>query len=83
MDSAVNSYLLSLGVSQAIFELADDLDLVFPSEDLKRRQRKPFFCELYKAEMKERKRMRDILCRELAKRNKKYSRYVHASYHPY
>lgn len=82
MDSKVRSYLFSLGVSQAIFELAADLDLVFPSEELSRWQRKPFFCEQYKAEMAERKRLRDILSRELYKRNKKFSRYVSASYHP-
>lgn len=38
------------------------------------------FCERYKLFLDEKKRLQDALCREVYKRNKKFSRYVHASY---
>lgn len=38
------------------------------------------FCARYKDYLKEKKRMSDILCRELYKRNRKCSMYVYASY---
>lgn len=65
-----------------VVALIKDLDLVqrplTPSElDVLRR---PLLCERYKRFLVEKKRLRDILCREVAKRNQKYSRYVYASY---
>lgn len=65
-----------------VVALIKDLDLVqrplTPSElDVLRR---PLFCERYRRFLDEKKRLRDILCREVAKRNQKYSRHVHASY---
>lgn len=41
---------------------------------------KPLFCDQYKRFLDARKQEREILCRELYKRNKKGSRYVYASY---
>lgn len=39
-----------------------------------------WFCERWCKEMDERRRRRENLMRELAKRNQKYSRYVHPSF---
>ena len=65
-----------------ILALIKDLDLVLrpltPSE--LETLRRPLFCQRYKWFLDEKKRLRDILCREVYKRNKKYSRHVYASY---
>lgn len=41
---------------------------------------RPLFCDKYKRLLDERRQKREALCRELYKRNKKGSSYVHASY---
>lgn len=56
----------------AILAFIDDLGLV-PG------QRPLFFCERWIIERERQKQMNRNLCRELAKRNRKYSRYVYAS----
>ena len=58
--------------SPAILALVDDLGLVPGKRPL-------FFCERWKIEREKKKQMHSNLCRELAKRNMKYSRYVYAS----
>lgn len=65
-----------------VLALIKDLDLVLrpltPSElEVLRR---PLFCQRYKWFLDEKKRLRDILCREVYLRNKKHSRHVYASY---
>lgn len=55
-----------------ILALVDDLGLAPGKRPL-------FFCERWKIEREKQKQMHFNLCRELAKRNNKYSRYVYAS----
>lgn len=65
-----------------VIALIKDLDLVqrplTPSE--LEALRRPLLCERYKWFLVEKKRLHDILCREVYKRNRKHSRYVYASY---
>ena len=62
--------------------LIKDLDLVQRPLTLSELEvlRRPFFCQRYKWFLDEKKRLREILCREVYLRNKKFSRHVYASY---